>query len=395
MERGAVKRVVIAGGGTGGHVYPGIAIYEALRDRRGRVDVFFVGARGGMEKRILEARGLPYKLIPGRGLRGASLVTKLASPFAVGRSVARAARLIRGFRPDVVIGTGGFASASTVIAAVLTRLPVVLQEQNSVPGLVNRRLARFADLVLLSYEGSGAWLPRGVETAVVGNPLRRMPAVDRAAAADYFGLEAGVPTVLVIGGSRGASSLNGAGVYAALSLEGRGVQFLLLTGERDYDVTRSALSDLAGRVKVMPYLEDVRMAYAIADVAVARAGASSVFELATYGVPTIFVPYPYAADDHQTRNVAALVERGAAMVIRDDELNANALSAALTALLDDDSLRRKMGAELVAWSRPEAAHDAAARIVDTVKKNTAGVEPDKRPPALTAGRRSTLRVVRR
>jgi UDP-N-acetylglucosamine--N-acetylmuramyl-(pentapeptide) pyrophosphoryl-undecaprenol N-acetylglucosamine transferase len=256
-------------------------------------------------------------------------------------------------------------------------------------------LARFADLVLLSYESSRGWIPAGANVAVVGNPLREMPVVDRAEAAEYFGLDAGAPTVVVVGGSRGASSLNAAGTSAASTLASRGVQFLLLTGEHDYARTREALSALANRVKVMPYLENMHMAYAIADVAVARAGSSTVFELAARGVPTIFVPYPFAADDHQARNVAPLVERDAAAVVADAELDDARLTRELAALLDDGPRRRRMREALVGWSRPGAARDAAERIVEAVKKNARGEAQDKRPPVITAGRRSSLRVVRR
>jgi UDP-N-acetylglucosamine--N-acetylmuramyl-(pentapeptide) pyrophosphoryl-undecaprenol N-acetylglucosamine transferase len=392
-------RAMIAGGGTGGHVYPGIAIYEALHERFETVDALFVGVHGGMEEQIFAAHGLPHVLIAGRGLRGASLSTKLRAPFALAHSVRQALRALHAFRPEVVVGTGGYASASAVIAAIIARVPVVLQEQNSVPGLVNRRLARFAELVLLSYEESRAWFPKRVATAVIGNPLRRMPGVDRATAAKYFGLDPDRTTVLVIGGSRGAHSLNVAGCRVALALAAeRDVQSILLTGERDYEFVRTALGGVADRVKVMAYLNDVHMGYAVADVAVARAGASTVFELAATGVPTLFVPYPFAADDHQTQNVAALVEQGAAVLIADAELDAARLQAELRALLDDDERRAGMSRSLRNWARPDAAVAAAGLVADVIKKNSMRAEREASSPeplTMTAPRRATLRVVRR
>lgn len=388
--------MIIAGGGTGGHVYPGVAIYEGLRERFDSLQVMFIGSSGGVEEPIFAAYGVPYRLISGRGLRGASLATKVASPLVLARSVLESMRLIREFRPGVVIGTGGFASASTVVAALLARLPLVLQEQNSVPGLVNRRLARFADLVLLSFESSREFIPKRTATAVVGNPLRRMPAVDRATAAAYFGLDPGRSTVLVVGGSRGAHSLNVAGCEAAKALAERGGQAILLTGEADYETVRTALSNVADRVKVLAYLNEMNMAYAAADVAVARAGASSVFELAAHGIPTIFVPYPHAADDHQARNVAPLVERRAAVAIADRELTGDRLAGELSALLSDPERRASMSRQMGTWARPDAADAAAGLIAEVIKKNAVARRASRpQRPTLTTGRRATLRVVRR
>lgn len=386
-------RVIIAGGGTGGHVYPGLAIHESLAARAGGVDVLFMGVHGGMEEQILARQGLPFELIPGRGLRGASLATRLAAPFALAGSVWRAAAIVRRFRPGVVVGTGGFASAAAVIAALLLRVPVVLQEQNSVPGLVNRRLARFADLVLLSYEESRRHVGPRVRSSVIGNPLRTMPDVTRDEAARYFGLEPERDTVLVVGGSRGAHRLNLAGAGAAAALAAaRDVQFILLTGDGDYEAVRTSLGHIADRVKVLRYLDEMHMAYAIADVAVARAGASSVFELARRGIATVFVPYPHAADDHQARNVAPLVERGAAVVVADRDAEADRVAAEVTALLDDSAARAAMTDAMIAWSRPDAATAAAALIVEVLKKNAEG---RLSPPSVGARRRSGLEVARR
>jgi UDP-N-acetylglucosamine--N-acetylmuramyl-(pentapeptide) pyrophosphoryl-undecaprenol N-acetylglucosamine transferase len=366
-------RVIFAGGGTGGHVYPAVAMYESLVDRAGGdgVTALFVGAKGGLESRLLPQLGVEMRLLPGRGIRGASLSNKLLAPFDVARGVVACTRIIRAFRPDVVIGTGGYASVSAVVAAVLTGTPRILQEQNSVPGLVNRRMARFADLVLLSYEESKAEIPRGVETVVVGNPLRRITRTDRAAGAGFFGLDPGKPTVLVIGGSRGAHSLNVAAAAAAGELgDDPGAQFILLTGERDFGEVVKAFEG-NGLVAVRSYVEEVYNAYAAADVAVARAGASSVFELATVGLPTIFVPYPYAADDHQRLNVEQLRADGAAVVVVDAELSGSRLAGELRALLRDEARRSNMSKTMTGWVKQDSAAAAAGCIVELVKKNVA------------------------
>jgi UDP-N-acetylglucosamine--N-acetylmuramyl-(pentapeptide) pyrophosphoryl-undecaprenol N-acetylglucosamine transferase len=378
MHGGRTKtlRIVVAGGGTGGHVYPGIAVVQALRELE-RTEPLFVGARGGVEQRILEAASLEHELLPGYGLRGAPPARRVAAPAVFGAGVIRALALLRAFRPDVVLGTGGYASAAVVAASVLARVPRVLQEQNSVPGLVNRRLSRFADLVLLSYGGSHARLSRGAPWRVVGNPIRRMPRPSREDAARFFGLDPARATVLVMGGSRGARSLNLAGAdAAALLLAALDVQFVILAGRGDRAEVERRTSSSPG-VRVLDYLDEVHHAYALCDVAVARAGASSVFELALFGVPAIFVPYPYAADAHQESNAAPLVAAGAALSVRDAELSGPRLAATIESLLRSPERRASMSLAMREWARPNAAAEAARAVLEVAgrKRGATPVEP--------------------
>jgi UDP-N-acetylglucosamine--N-acetylmuramyl-(pentapeptide) pyrophosphoryl-undecaprenol N-acetylglucosamine transferase len=390
-------RVIFAGGGTGGHVYPALAMYEGLRAECGEAGVvaLFVGARGGLDRKLLSNRGVDYRLLPGRGLRGASLVGKLRAPLDVIAGVTKSLGIIREFQPDVVVGTGGYASVSMVLAAILCGTPRILQEQNSVPGLVNRRLARFADLVLLSFEDSHAALPAGVKTAVIGNPLRPAPEGDRAAGAAFLGLDPGRPTVLVIGGSRGAHSLNEAAAEAAAELLGQtDAQFILLTGENDYETVRQRFGESwQGRVVVRAYLEEVHHAYRASDVAVARAGASSVFELASAGLPAIFVPYPYAADDHQRLNAEPLVRAGGAEIIPDAELDGAVLVSSLRRLLGDPRRRLSMGEAMSSWVRGDSARLAAGKILGLLEKKhvrPAGAEGGDKGKHGETGDRTTM-----
>lgn len=363
-------RIMVAGGGTGGHVYPGIAIYEALA-QIARVDALFVGAQGGVEQGIFERAALSHSLLPGYGLRRASLARKLAAPLMVASGVARASKLVRGFRPDIVLGTGGYASAAVVIAAMLSRIPRVLQEQNSVPGLVNRRLAGRADMVLLGYEESRRWLPSHVPSRVVGNPIRKLPRASREEAAAFFGLDPARAVILVVGGSRGAHSLNMAGADAAARMVGsHDVQFVILSGRADRAEVERRAGNTA-RVRVLEYLDDVHLAYSLADVAVARSGASSVFELALFGVPAVFVPYPYAADAHQESNAAPLVRSGGALSIRDADLDGEMLAGVLVSLFGEPDRRRSMSGAMRAWSKPDAAADSARAILEIAKKKEA------------------------
>lgn len=355
-------RVMIAGGGTGGHVYPGIAIYNALR-RLTEVDVLFVGAKTGVERQIFENLGLPYVLVMGRGVRGASLAAKLGSPILFLIGVLRGVREIATFDPDVVIGTGGYASVATVAAAVVCRRRRVLQEQNSVPGAANRLLSRFADLVLLSYAESRRFFGSGIRCTVVGNPLRVKPDGNRDAAFEFFGLNSEIQTVLVVGGSRGARAINDAARSAIRRiLSNRTVQFVFLTGAGDCERIKDDLQEFANYVRVLPFLERIDHAYNVADVAVSRAGASAVFELAAYGIPSIFVPYPYAADDHQNRNVSELGDSGAAVVVDNASVDGEALEKLILSLLDDEPRRREMSRLLRSWAPVDADNEAAARI---------------------------------
>jgi UDP-N-acetylglucosamine--N-acetylmuramyl-(pentapeptide) pyrophosphoryl-undecaprenol N-acetylglucosamine transferase len=364
-------RVMIAGGGTGGHAYPGIAIYRALT-RRVDVEVLFVGAKTGVESAIFTDLGLPHVLLPGSGVRGASATSKLASPFVLMAATARAIKEIFAFKPDVVIGTGGYASVAAVLAAVACGRKRVLQEQNSVPGMTNRWLSRFAHLVLLGYERSRSYFGAGIPCAVVGNPLRMSVDPDRKAALDFFGLDAELPTVLIFGGSRGAHSINEAARAAAgRILATRKVQFVFLAGRRDFDSVSSALGEYGDLIRVYPFLEEIHHAYSVADVAVSRAGASSVFELAAFGVPTVFVPYPYAADDHQQANVADLQRAGAAEVLEDAALDGQTLETIIVSMLDDNGRRNVMADRMREWVKVDADEQAANRILELIGSRSA------------------------
>jgi len=260
----------------------------------------------------------------------------------------------------------GFAA---VVAAIILGVPRVLQEQNSIPGLVNRRLGRFANLVLASFESSKKYFPAHVRCDAIGNPFRRFDAKTRVDAATQLGLDPQLETILIIGGSRGAHSLNVAGAASIAAVrKSRDIQAVILTGINDFEAARKQFEGDERRVKVLSYLDDPGAAYTVADIAVARAGASVVFELAAFGVPTVFVPYPWAADNHQAENAAELVKQGGAVVIRDDRLTGDALTKQLVALLDDTSRRAEMSDAMKGWAKPDAARVAAETISEFVKK---------------------------
>jgi UDP-N-acetylglucosamine--N-acetylmuramyl-(pentapeptide) pyrophosphoryl-undecaprenol N-acetylglucosamine transferase len=268
-------------------------------------------------------------------------------------------------RPDVVLGTGGYASGPIALAAWLLRKPLILQEQNSVPGLANRWLARVADEVHLSFVEARSYFARKDNLKVTGNPVRSyILSGDRGTAIQEFGLAAGRPTVFIFGGSRGAHRIYEAALDAMRRLKGRvDVQFILQTGREDYDWARGLVEQESLPAKILPFLQRIDLAYAVADLVVCRSGAMTLAEIAVCGTPAILVPYPYAAHDHQTVNASNLVDRGAAAMILDRELTGERLAKELAHLLADRQALSRMSAHARTFARPDAAERLARSLL--------------------------------
>jgi UDP-N-acetylglucosamine--N-acetylmuramyl-(pentapeptide) pyrophosphoryl-undecaprenol N-acetylglucosamine transferase len=362
-DRVSAPHVVIAGGGTGGHLFPGIALAETLVARGGRVT--FVGTAGGIEVRAVPAAGFELRLIPGAQVRGGGWLRAARGMVATARGVARALRLLRELRPDLVVGVGGYASVAMVSAARLRRTPIVLLEQNTVPGVASRTLGRFAGRVCLGFAEAARFFPpeRCVHT---GNPVRA------AVLATPAGAAAG-PGVLVFGGSQGARHLNDAFLAAAERLGSLlvGVRIRHQTGSSDHERVAAGYARLGLPARVDAFVTDMGGAYAAADLVVARAGAMSCAEITARGLPAILVPYPHAADDHQRHNAEVLVRAGAATMLLDPDLDGERLATALRPLLEDAGLRTRMAAAARTVGRP----DAAARVADVCAAQIRAVGP--------------------
>jgi UDP-N-acetylglucosamine--N-acetylmuramyl-(pentapeptide) pyrophosphoryl-undecaprenol N-acetylglucosamine transferase len=363
-------KVLIAGGGTGGHVYPGIAVAEELRRIRPDAEVLFVGGRRGVEAQAVPESGFRIRFVQTRGLpRRAwwrwpgAVLTNLIGFF-------QALVLVALERPSVVLGTGGYVSGPVSLAAVLLRRPLILQEQNSIPGLANRWLARVADEVHLSFTEARAYFARKDNLKVTGNPVRSyILGGDRATAIAEFGLTDGRPTVFVFGGSRGAHRINEASIEAMRRLSGRvDVQFILQTGRDDFDWAKQAVETEQLPARVLPYLRQIHLAYAVADLVVCRSGAMTLAEIAACGTPAILVPYPHAAHNHQEINARNLVERGAATLVLDRELNGERLAREIAHLLADRQTLRRMSAH----ARTFARLDAAERLARSLERYAGG-----------------------
>jgi len=359
-------KVMISGGGTGGHVYPGIAVAEELKRRNPEVEIVFVGNRRGLEAVVVPEAGFRVRYILTRGLPRRAWWRVPGALLANGIGLFQALGIVATERPDVVLGTGGYVSGPVALAAWVLRRPLVIQEQNSIPGLANRWLARLADEVHLSFVEARSYFARKDHLKVSGNPVRSyILSGDRDEALREFGLTPGRPTVFVFGGSRGAHRINEAALDAMRRLKGRvDVQMILQTGREDYEWAKGVVEKEQLAIKVMPFLQRIHQAYAAADLVVCRSGAMTLAEIAVNGTPAILVPYPHAAHDHQVVNASNLVDRGAAAMIPDRELNGERLAKEIAHWLSDRQGLSKLSANARLFARP----DAATRIAKSLER---------------------------
>ena len=345
--------ILVMAGGTGGHVYPALAVARAL-EANAR-DVVWLGTHRGLEARVVPAAGIDIEWISVKGLRRKGLLAALLAPFQIGWALLQSLGVILRRRPAAVLGMGGFVSGPGGVAAWLTRRPLVIHEQNAAAGLTNRLLARLARVVLQAFPGS---FNSSVGAETVGNPVRDDIAAI-VAPAERFAQRSGSLRLLVLGGSQGALALNRV-VPAALRLMDPGERPVVRhqCGEKTLEIARQAYADSAIDVELTPFIEDMAAAYAWADLVVCRAGALTVAELCAAGLPALFVPYPAAVDDHQTANAGPMVTAGAAVIVQESELTA----ASLAHVLSDWLGSREALALRAAKARELAAPDSVRRI---------------------------------
>lgn len=354
-------RVLFAGGGTGGHLYPGIAVADELRRRDPSCVVSFVGTARGLEARVVPALGWPLDLIRSAGLKGKSIGALARGLALLPLSALDAWRVISSRRPDVVVGVGGYSSGPVLLLAALRRIPTMVMEQNTAPGFTNRQLARVVRTAAVSYDETREYFPG---TAVVtGNPVRRefLQALE---GGDDGSRREGEVRVLVVGGSQGARAINDAMVAAVphLAASGRVVSIVHQTGERDLSRVRDGYSAAGLAATIEPFFHDMNRRMRAADIVVARAGASTIAELTVLGRPSVLVPLPTAADDHQRRNARSLVAAGAAEMIEESTLTGEGLASRLLTLTSDTPALARMAQAARSLGRP----DAAARVADCV-----------------------------
>ncbi len=350
--------IIIAGGGTGGHIYPGIAIAQEFKRRNAQSEILFVGTARGLETRIVPREGFRLELIEAAALKGVGLKRQIRSLALLPRSFLKVRSLIKSFKPDVVIGVGGYSSGPVVLVASLMGVPTMIAEQNALPGFTNRVLARFVRAAAVSFEQARAFF--GEKAELTGNPVR----------AEFFSLpqkEAGaVVHILITGGSQGAHAINEAMITALplLAVESERLSLTHQTGEADYARVREAYAQSGLRAEVKPFIERMEEELARADLVVSRAGATTVAELAAAGKPALMVPFPYAADDHQRKNAEAFERAGAGRMLLQAELTGERLAQELLQLISDPQRLSQMAKA----SRNLAHREAAARVVDLAIK---------------------------
>lgn len=356
-------RFIISGGGTGGHIFPAVAIANEIRAREPEAEILFVGAEGKMEMEKVPAAGYKIVGLKIQGIKRSLSISNLMVPFKLMRALRDAARIIKEFKPDAVIGVGGYASGAVLFSAAQKKIPTLIQEQNSFPGITNRILSRKVKRICVAYEGMERFFPAS-KIVMTGNPVRSeivAPGNARNDAFSFFEMDPSRFTVLVVGGSLGARSVNSAMVGCVRKLVENGIQVLWQTGKGNADQAREAVQNLGDGVKVHEFIARMDLAYAVADLVVSRAGAIAVSELCLVKKPCILVPFPFAAEDHQTSNAKALSDNGAAILLRDD-LVKEKLGTEILSLYADENRRKSMAESMAKLGRP----DAAAQITDEI-----------------------------
>lgn len=359
-------KIIISGGGTGGHIFPAIAIANALKTKFPNVDILFVGAEGKMEMEKVPAAG--YKIIglPIMGLQRRLTLENLKFPFMLLKSMRMAKRILNEFQPNVVVGVGGYASGPLLKAATKMKIPALIQEQNSYPGITNKMLAGKVQKICVAYQGMEKFFPKD-KIVLTGNPVRqdiKNLEAKRERAIEHFELDKNKKTILVIGGSLGAKTINESIDAGLEKIVDKNMQLLWQTGKWYADKAAKAVEPFQDKhIKTMPFIAKMDYAYAVADLVISRAGASSISELCIAAKATVFVPSPNVAEDHQTKNAMALVNQNAALLVKDMEAK-NKLVPQVLEVLDDVLLLTKLRRNISKM----AFNDSAEIIADEVIK---------------------------
>lgn len=363
-------KVVLAGGGTGGHLFPGIAIAEEIRRRDESAEVVFIGTERGIEASIVPRAGYQMRYLRAEGIAGKSLMEKIRAGMKTVLSIYDSYRLIKELRPDVLVGLGGYASFAPVFTGSFMSIPAVIMEQNAVPGLANKVLGRISEMICVTYHESIAFFPKN-KTYITGNPVRQgILTARREEAYELFGLERGKFTVFVFGGSSGARKINSAicGAFNAIHDIREKIQFLHQTGKDDYETVRETYRKWGFKGTVAAFIHRMAEAYAAADLVVSRAGATTLAELTAVGRPAILIPYPYAAGNHQELNAQRLSEMGAARVILDHELDGEVLAKNIRELYEGSAMRHEMQRASRSLGKPEAAQKVVDILMSLIKR---------------------------
>ena len=358
-------KIIISGGGTGGHIFPAIAIADCLKKRFPQADILFIGAKNRMEMDRVPKAGYPIEGLWISGFKRELSLDNLSFPFKLISSMINARKILKRFKPNVVVGVGGFASGPTMKTAASMGIPIVIQEQNSYPGITNKIVAKKASKICVAYDNMEKWFPKD-KIVLTGNPLRNniVPMNDRRdEGVSFFGLNPEKKTILLVGGSQGALGIN-RGISAQLaSFKENDCQMIWQTGKHYYDKAVQEVQEngLQDRIKCTVFIDRMDLAYAAADVVISRAGAMSISELSLLNKAVVFVPLPTAAEDHQTKNAMSLVDANAAMIVKNSETEKELLPVVFS-LLENVGKQNEMKNNIAKFARPNAAEDIVDQI---------------------------------
>lgn len=361
-------RLIISGGGTGGHIFPAVAIANEFRDRHPDARILFVGAKGKMEMTRIPEAGYEIIGLWISGLQRNVIWSNLLFPVKLVVSYLRAIRIVKQYKPHAVIGTGGYASGPIMLAATWLGIPSVIQEQNSFAGLANKQVSSRVSKVCVAYEGMEKYFPKD-KIVLTGNPVRKdMLTIDskRARALSHFGFDANSRTLLVVGGSLGARTINESVIGGIEKLIDAQVQIIWQTGKGYYNLYRERLGkyDLR-RIRIQDFVHEMDLAYAVADVIISRSGALAVSEICIAKKPVILVPSPNVAEDHQTKNAMALVKENAALIVKDKEAQMNLVPEALKLLFNEEQ-QKVLSTNIKRFAKPNAAENIVREIISIV-----------------------------
>jgi len=366
-ERPQIIKLLLTGGGTGGHLFPAVATAQAFQQKAPDTEVLFIGTRRKVDTRSLAAYGFASRTIVSFGLKGKRLPALLKALAVLPVSYLQARKIIREFQPDILLGVGGYVTGPVILAAKHLGIPVVIHEQNSIPGLANRKIARFADKICLSLPGSGNMFPEN-KIVYTGNPVRR--AILELAAVERCGGRM-VQTLVILGGSQGAVGVNRLVMDAVASLRTEELQNMRIihqTGEADFAKVKEFYANKECQAEVQPFFSAMNEVYRDADLLISRAGATTLSEIAVLGLPAILIPYPFAADNHQEKNAGYYVDGGGAECYPEKELSGQELADHLRRLLAEPAALEKMSLAMKRLSYPAAAENIVACCLDVMRR---------------------------
>lgn len=353
-------RILVTGGGTGGHIYPALAFIRYVQKIQPDSEFLYVGTHRGLENKIVPETGISFKTIKIQGFKRKLSFENIKTVQLFIESIKRSKEILREFKPDVVIGTGGYVSGSVVYAAARMKIPTIVHEQNSVPGITNKFLSRFADKVGICFPDAAQYFPES-KTVLVGNPrAQEVVTSGKSEVLEQYGLLPDIPTVLIFGGSQGALKINQAVIQALPQFSQKEYQVLYASGDRYYNEIseRFDIEKISRNLSLQPYIKNMTDVMANVDLLIARAGATSIAEFTALGLPGILIPSPYVTNDHQTKNAQSLVNAGAVKMIADADLTGDKLVEAVDEIMNDPEKRERMAKA----SRQEGIPDAAERL---------------------------------